>query len=620
MRPGAGIPFGHFVLKRRLARGGMAEVFLAAQRGPEGFDRRVAVKRILPHLVESDQFVRMFHDEARLAARLTHPNVVHIYEFGRVDEHYFIAMEYVEGVHAGSLIKYGAHDPLPPSMIARIGADACAGLHYAHQARDDSGRQLEIVHRDISPPNLMLTYDGVVKLVDFGIAKAVSQVEQTRPGVVKGKYAYMSPEQTVNHKLDGRSDVFSLCLVLWELVAGRVALDRDDPVEAMRRIRDGRIPSLERARPDVPPALAAAIAAGLEVQRDDRPTAAELGVMLEGYIKASPELGTALQLAEWIQQRFPRPAHGTGEEVAIAGPGPGTQATSATPRTAATQATAQGTQATQTTQATGAHMHDELDDDMTAIVARPLEPTSMGPARTLTGSAALATRHGRTGRIAVAAGITALVGAIVMVVAFGGAAEESRAAPTAVPIVMPDAQMAIAEVPPDARLALAPPDAGIDAGPAYAVLEIITDPPGATVYVGEDMPPATSPVVLEDLAPGELVARIEHEGYEPKTQAVTLAARQRGVINVTLKRLPEPTPPPRKIVKRRPPNGYVTARTTPYSTVYRGNEKLGVTPFARVPLPAGRHTLTFKNPSRAPYRKTVTIKSGQTLKLNFPLP
>lgn len=316
----AGIQFGNYRLIERLAHGGMAEVFLARQQGPEGFDRRVAIKRILPHLADADDFLRMFLAEARLAASLSHPNVVHIYELGKVGDHYFLAMEYIDGVHAGAMIERGARERLPAALVARIGADACAGLNYVHNAVDSSGRPLRLVHRDISPPNLMLSYDGVVKLMDFGIAKAAGQVEQTRPGIVKGKFAYMSPEQTTGETLDGRSDVFSLSLVMWELLAGRVALPRTDPVEAMTMIRDGKIPPLRAARPDVPPALADVLEQGLQVDREHRPSAADLGNALEGFIKSSPELGTAMQLSEWVRRRFPRRTS-PGEAMASRGRG-----------------------------------------------------------------------------------------------------------------------------------------------------------------------------------------------------------------------------------------------------------------------------------------------------------
>ncbi len=326
-----GIPFGKYQLVKRLARGGMAEVFLARQSGPEGFQRMVAVKRILPHLVDSQDFVRMFLDEARLAAQLSHPNIVHIYDFGKVDEHYFIAMEYVDGVHAGDLIKHAETERMPDVLVARIGADACAGLHYAHELRDGDGRPLHVVHRDVSPPNLIASYDGSIKLVDFGIAKAVGSIEQTRPGVVKGKFAYMSPEQTIGQKLDGRSDVFSLAVVLWELLAGRVLVPRQDPVDGMRMLRDGRIPPIEEQRPDIAPALAAAMGRALQTRREDRCTGLELGRALEEFIKsASDGIGSTLEIAEWIRERFPRDG-GSGNHATLASPPAGTrQATGAT--------------------------------------------------------------------------------------------------------------------------------------------------------------------------------------------------------------------------------------------------------------------------------------------------
>lgn len=204
-----GIPFGKYRLVKRLARGGMAEIFLARQRGPDGFERQVALKRILPHLVETEDFVRMFHDEANLAARLTHPNVVHIYEFGKVDEYYFIAMEFVDGVDCARLSEAATREPLPPEIVGRLGADAAAGLHHAHTMTDGDGTPLGIVHRDVSPQNLILSFDGIVKIVDFGIAKAAIFADRTRPGVVKGKFAYMSPEQVEGKPLDeiGRAHV-----------------------------------------------------------------------------------------------------------------------------------------------------------------------------------------------------------------------------------------------------------------------------------------------------------------------------------------------------------------------------------------------------------------------------
>ncbi len=301
-----GIPFGQYTLLRRIARGGMAEVFLAKQRGLEGFDRRVAVKRILPHLADSPEFLKMFLEEARLAARITHPNIVHIYEFGKYGDDYFIAMEFVDGVHAGQIASITEDRPMPWGLLARIGADTASALHFAHQLTDENGRRLGLVHRDISPANILVSYSGTAKIVDFGIAKAVEISDQrTNPGTVKGKFTYMSPEQTIGAQLDGRSDVFSLAIVLWEMATGKPLIDRGDPGAAMRSIRDGKFPPVQSIVPSIPPPLAQAIAWAMEVDRDRRATAADLSQALEAYIKASPELATAMQLGAWITRELP---------------------------------------------------------------------------------------------------------------------------------------------------------------------------------------------------------------------------------------------------------------------------------------------------------------------------
>jgi serine/threonine-protein kinase len=335
----AGIPFGPYVLLRRIARGGMAEVFLARQRGFHGFDRRVAIKRILPQLADAPDFIKMFLAEAKLAAQLTHPNIVHIYEFGKVESDYFIAMEYVEGVHAGQLFDRSSRaDRLSPTMVARLGADAATALHHAHELRAPGGKLYGLVHRDVSPANLMVSFDGAVKLCDFGIAKAAELGDQlTNPGHIKGKYAYMSPEQTTGAPLDGRSDVYSLAIVLWELVSGKLIVPRGDAASAMRAIRDGKLTPIERAAPWTPPPLAAAITRALQTHREHRPTAMQLAEELEAFIKSSPELATPMQLGAWLRARFTREPTG-GETEAAAVPEPlAPPGALATPRTAASQ-------------------------------------------------------------------------------------------------------------------------------------------------------------------------------------------------------------------------------------------------------------------------------------------
>jgi serine/threonine-protein kinase len=329
-----GVPFGNYRLLRRLARGGMAEVFLARHVGVEGFERRVAIKRILPHLSESEEFRDMFLDEARLAAQLSHPNVVHIYDFGKFDDYYFIAMEYVDGVDLGRLIRQAKAKPVPFEFAARILADVCSGLAYAHNVVDARGAKLNLVHRDVTPQNVLVTYDGVVKLVDFGIAKAAWSAGRTRPGVVKGKFAYMSPEQVQGRALDGRSDLFSAAICFYELLTGVPLYRRDDVNAAMREIRDGKPIHPEKFRGDVPDALTAILRRALATSRDQRyASAAAMQLDLERFLKESEALGTSQLLGDYLRRELPRPP----EEDAAA---PGTQA-----QPQGTQAQPQGTQA-----------------------------------------------------------------------------------------------------------------------------------------------------------------------------------------------------------------------------------------------------------------------------------
>ena len=302
-----GVSFGNYRLLRRLARGGMAEVFLARQQGVEGFERRVAIKRILPHLSDSAEFRTMFLDEARLAAQLSHPNIIHIYDFGKVEDYYFIAMEYVDGVDLGRLIKQARTLPVPFEIVARIMADICAGLHYAHNITDGAGKRLNVVHRDVTPQNVLVTYDGIVKVVDFGIAKATWQASRTRPGVVKGKYAYMSPEQVEGRALDARSDIFSVGICLYELLTGMPLYRRDNVTEAMKEIRDGKPIHPEQHRSDIPSEIIVVLKRALSTSRDDRyPTAASMQLDLERYLKAAKGLATPQVLGDYLRQEVPR--------------------------------------------------------------------------------------------------------------------------------------------------------------------------------------------------------------------------------------------------------------------------------------------------------------------------
>ncbi|MFP2900568.1 serine/threonine-protein kinase [Corallococcus sp. 4LFB] len=236
--------FGRYAVLRRVAVGGMGEIFLARQVGVSGFERPVILKSLLPDLLEHEGSVEMFLDEARVAAHLNHPNVVSLYEVGAWQGTFYIAMEYIEGENLGRLAKAAqrAGTPLPHRVCAQMIRDAALGLDHAHHARDSQGAPLELVHRDISPQNIMVRLDGLTKVVDFGVAKATIRASRTRTGVLKGKLRYMSPEQVRNEPVSGTSDQFALGVVLWELCTRRPFIDTDNPAEAMRRIALAAVP------------------------------------------------------------------------------------------------------------------------------------------------------------------------------------------------------------------------------------------------------------------------------------------------------------------------------------------------------------------------------------------
>ncbi len=252
--------FGSYQLIAKLATGGMAEIFLARRTG-QGAQDLLVLKRILPHLAEDDHFVTMFRDEADLASQLVHKNVCQVHAFGEYAGTWFIAMEYLHGVALSRMMTRlsKAQKMLDFRVVAGIIAQACEGLHAAHEARTPDGALLNVVHRDVSPPNMMVCGDGTVKLLDFGIAKARGANSRTRTGTVKGKNAYMSPEQILGKPLDRRSDVFALAIVMYEMLAIKRLFHRDSDFLTFKAITEEPIPDIRERRPDIPPGMRAAL-------------------------------------------------------------------------------------------------------------------------------------------------------------------------------------------------------------------------------------------------------------------------------------------------------------------------------------------------------------------------
>ncbi|MGD2096492.1 MAG: protein kinase [Desulfobacterales bacterium] len=263
--------FGKYQLLQKIAVGGMAELYRANVTRDHGFEKRVAIKKILPHLSGEGNLVKAFIDEAKLAALLQHENIIQIYDFGSIDGEYFIAMEYLFGKDLRKLIhklrKCGRSLDLESALyiVSRI----CTGLDYSHKLRDLQGKPLNIIHRDINPQNIFLTYEGQVKIIDFGIAKAASHNSTTHEGLIKGKIAYMSPEQAMGHVIDHRSDIFSTGIILYELIAGRKMFE-GETMHIYSQVREAQFTPLKKLRPDLPDKLYAVVDRALAKEPDER--------------------------------------------------------------------------------------------------------------------------------------------------------------------------------------------------------------------------------------------------------------------------------------------------------------------------------------------------------------
>jgi serine/threonine protein kinase len=308
------IQFGKYTLFERIGRGGMAEVYKGRIQGPAGFERVFVVKRILPHLSEDPTFIRMFVEEAKLSARLNHPNIVQIFELGSVEGEYFISMEYIRGHDLADTMRaiWKTMGPPRPELVAYVGREACRALSYAHSLTDDNGRSLGMIHRDVSPSNIMLSYEGGVKLLDFGIAKALGEApETTKSGTMKGKYAYMAPEQTDGDDVDNRIDIFSCGIVLHEVLTGRRLFKGANDIQTIERVRRCEVPPPSFQNPMCPPELDNVVLKALARNREERFSSAnDMADALDDVVHASRfQPG---HLAQMLHDLFPIEGHGPG--------------------------------------------------------------------------------------------------------------------------------------------------------------------------------------------------------------------------------------------------------------------------------------------------------------------
>ncbi len=304
-----GTRMGRYELIHRLAMGGMAELYVARHSGIQGFERTVVVKRVLPNLTEDPEFISMFLDEARIAASLDHPNIAQVTDIDQEDGEYFFAMEYVHGKNLREVLA-GLPNGLPLGMALAVLTGVAAGLHHAHEAVGADGRPLGLVHRDVSPSNVMIAFSGAVKLTDFGIAKASARTSKTLAGRIKGKAGYMSPEQCRGEEVDRRSDIFSLGIVAYETMTGARAFHAPNAFAAMARIaRADYIPPTE-LDPAFPPELERIIARALQKDpRDRHTTAEELQRELEAFAERHGHTLSTIDLASHMRDSFGTPPH-----------------------------------------------------------------------------------------------------------------------------------------------------------------------------------------------------------------------------------------------------------------------------------------------------------------------
>ena len=585
------VRFGKYSLVARLATGGMAEIFLARLHGAAGFEKLVCIKRILPHLARDKQFVAMFLDEARIAARITHPNVCQVFELGEIEGSYYIAMEYLEGVPLSCFRRHDHDGPVPaPRLVAGIAVQACEGLHHAHQLKASDGRKMDLVHRDVSPQNLFVTIDGIVKVLDFGIAKIQDASVRTTTGAVKGTYAYMAPEQLRGERVDRRIDVFALGIAMWETLTRRHLFKRDTEFLTFQAITGDPIEDVCALRPDVPPALSSVIMTALSRDREERfPTAR----MLAEAIAAAIQPLSAPAISEELARAFPAQLAEQGELIRVARSGGAFDLDADRG-----PSVGRGTDLL-TTPVSGHRLSQSgrLDTSSDAGVRHGVsQPGFSRPdfARHDTSHDAPATAAGRRPvvrarpwRVPALVLALAVAGAAVVLYAKfvvedpGRAAAIGSAEPRALPVEASGSAgsaVAIAEPPP---MVAPPSDASV---PDRAPVGDPRDPPPSAAQPDAAPRNAARPDAPAPDAPGP--GKIAASPTKPAPRAPA-----------------RPTGPP----------GFVTIDSTPvYAVIYVDGKNYGETPLVNLELSPGRHLVHAVAPSGATRDVRIAIESGKT--------
>ncbi|MBN4059161.1 serine/threonine protein kinase [Endomicrobium sp. AH-315-J14] len=501
--------FGKYTLLRHLATGGMAKLYLALLRAVAGFEKLVVIKRILPELTRDQNFVEMLLNEARVAATLSHPNVVQTFDAGEVDGTYYIAMEYINGEDIRSIVRAMRRLKIvefPIEHTLHIISSMAAGLAYAHEKVNIEGDSLDIVHRDVSPQNVLVTFSGDVKLVDFGIAKSEKKVvgEQTAAGQLKGKVPYMSPEQARGQNVDNRSDIFSLGIVLFELATGRRLFKAKSDYETLKLICERDYPLASQVKPGLPPGLDQIVTRALEKTVERRyQSAREMQTDIENLIRHHQIPTSTVRCAQWMKMLFAEKIASQKEVLQDV-------------KKLADVIAAQHSDP-------GQELYSPHSTNMTGV---PIVQPQTGTGITGYTDTATAQTQRSTRRIAVLGTMMATVAAA----AVGFFVITARTAGDNAPAVPP----------PSAEIA------------TRGSLTITSEPRGCDIWLNGELQKSTTPTTIEGLPIGrELKLKVTHEGYEAYRQTITLleikpekaleVTMEKGSVTVVLDITPKPT-------------------------------------------------------------------------------
>jgi serine/threonine protein kinase len=595
---------GKYQLIRKLATGGMAEVYLAKAAGPMGFEKTLVLKRILPHLAEDPQFVEMFLGEAKLAAQLNHPNIVQIFDFGEADGEYFLAMEYIDGPNLRVLLKKAntAGMTLPPAVCARLIASACEGLAFAHDFQDPTtGEALGLIHRDISPDNILVSRQGAVKVVDFGIAKAAGQSHKTQSGIIKGKLAYMPPEQVRAKALDRRVDVYALGVVFYELLTRHKPFDAPTDASLMQAILFEEKTPASQYLPELPEPLQRILDRALNKDREQRyPDCLALAADLEEFILSVGKRVTTQQIVQLIAQVAPN------TESPMPTPQAGTPRSGSGSRPSATPVHTPAPVQAGTGSGTGARSGPRpAHRPNTADMVAPVEPSPEEmPSKTVTlpVDAATTTQQQDSAPSLKKNRLVPALAGVALLAAGGGFVFWQMGSRPTEPV--PTTQV-VQPTPPDPQT---PPPTEKPVAEAH--------PPEPTPPPSTDPNPPSDTPPVDGSKPPE-VAKVEPSNGSPDNSGTPPPPVPEQPQKPGGKR---PRPSGSKSTTATVSKGTVVFRVRPYATVILSGRNLGQTPFDPVETPAGRYTVQFiNNDLNKKITQAFELKPGETkiIKINL---